>query len=77
MSGLAYDSLTGIFSWTNGPDNGGLGTTYRCYAVDDPSAAGEATGGNTCVVPGAPTTGTVRLEVAVNGHSYNYDTRSE
>ncbi len=77
MEGLVYDSLTGVVSWTNGPANGDLVPSYRCFALDAPENAGEATAGNTCVIPGAPTTGTVRLEVTVNGRSHNYDMQSE
>ncbi|HYI33289.1 MAG TPA: Ig-like domain-containing protein [Glaciibacter sp.] len=81
VTGLAYDSLTGTFSWTNGPANGDLGASYRCYALNAPGLVGEATTPNTCVVPasedGTPPTGTVRLTVTVNGHNHNYDRQSE
>lgn len=78
---LAYDAQTGTFSWSNGPDNGGLPAGYRCYALDAPDQVGEAATPNSCVVPGVepgvPTTGTVRLTVSVNGYDYNHDRQSQ
>jgi hypothetical protein len=73
VTGLQYDALTGTFAWTNGPKNGGLATTYTCFADADPKAAGTAADpGTTCAIPGAPPTGQVRLVVTVEGHNYTY-----
>lgn len=75
VTGVAYDSATGVISWTNGPANGELPADYRCFALDAPDAIGTAgEGATTCTVPGPyPTTGTVRLSVTVDGQSFDYD----
>ena len=74
VSDLAYDAGTGVFSWTNGPSNGTLPAEYSCYADAARTSSGRA--GDTekvCVIPDAPTSGTVHLTVTVNTHPFTYD----
>lgn len=72
---LEYNEDAGQFFWTNGPPNGpSFPATYQCVALNSPAAIGtSADGATSCTVPYAPTTGTVRLTVTVNDHSYSYD----
>jgi hypothetical protein len=76
MTGLQYDATTGTFAWTNGPANGKLTASYRCFADTDSTDAGtgQATDPDrVCAIPGFPTTGTVHLVVTVNERNYTYD----
>jgi hypothetical protein len=74
---LTYDADVGLFSWSNGPGNGDLTATYGCMAVGNPDATAPG-GDNTCMLPGErPVSGTARLIVTVNGHSYSYDRQPE
>jgi hypothetical protein len=76
VTGLTYDVNTGIFSWTNGPANGSLPASYRCFAESDPSIS--ATGqepDTTCAIPTVPTSGPVHLVVTVNDHEYTYTSK--
>jgi hypothetical protein len=72
VTGLRYEPTTGTFSWTDGPGNGGLEPTYTCAALNAPENEGTANSPNTCIVPGAPTTGGVELTVTVNGHDFHH-----
>jgi len=80
VTGLAYDEAGGVFSWTNGPDNGpALPAGYRCSVPGDATVpVTDADSPNTCTLPSpAPPAGTVRLTVTVpidgTDHSYTYD----
>ena len=66
MTGLAYDEVTGVFSWASGPLNGGNPATYTCSVRDDAAsvvAADAAT--NTCTLVTPAPAGTVRLNITV------------
>jgi hypothetical protein len=73
VTGLAYDPGTGVFSWTNGPDNNGIRAGYECSVPGDPTVAPVTGGANTCTLAGPQPAGTVRLTVTVNAHSFSYD----
>ncbi|TFD41928.1 tandem-95 repeat protein [Cryobacterium sp. TMT2-10] len=72
VTGLAYDPVTGVFGWTNGPDNNGIGADYTCSVRGDPASSTRG-GPNSCALAAPAPSGTVRLTVTVNGHAYNYD----
>ena len=79
VTGLAYDEAEGVFSWTNGPDNGPLlQASYRCSVpADGPGSVTDADSPNSCILPSPAPAGTVRLRVTVNvggaEHGFNYD----
>ncbi len=73
VQGLVYTPETGVFSWTNGPDNDGLGATYECLVPGDSSVTPVAGLANTCTLASPQPAGTVRLTVTVNGHAFSYD----
>ncbi|TFC07602.1 fibronectin type III domain-containing protein [Cryobacterium mannosilyticum] len=73
VQGLVYTPETGVFSWTNGPDNNGLSATYECLVPGDSSVTPVAGLANTCTLSSPQPAGTVRLTVTVNGRAFSYD----
>ena len=79
VTGLAYDPATGVFGWTNGPDNGGYTTGYSCSVPTDPSITPVAGGPTSCTLAAPAAAGTARLSVTVDlglgtgNPVYNYD----
>jgi hypothetical protein len=73
VTGLEYDAAQGLFSWTNGPDNGpAFPASYQCSLGE--GGASNAGSPPTCTVPGpVPTTGPAHLVVTVNGRDFTYD----
>ena len=66
MTGLVYDEVTGVFSWTSGPANGNNPATFTCSVRDDAAsvvAADPTT--NTCTLLTPAPAGTVRLNITV------------
>ncbi|TFC27706.1 fibronectin type III domain-containing protein [Cryobacterium sp. MDB1-18-2] len=79
VTGLAYDPATGVFGWTNGPDNGAYTTGYSCSVPTDPGTAPVAGGPTSCTLAAPAAAGTARLAVSVDlglgtgNPVYNYD----
>ena len=74
MRGVAYDEGTGVFSWTNAPDNGAdYPATFACSADAAPEETRVAADSDTtCTLAAPATAGGARLTVTVNGTSYDY-----
>lgn len=74
VRGVAYDADTGVFSWTNAPDNGAdYPATFQCSAdADTQGTRTSADSANTCTLAAPAAAGGVRLTVTVNGTSLDY-----
>ncbi|WP_166791780.1 Ig-like domain-containing protein [Cryobacterium frigoriphilum] len=72
VRGVAYDADTGVFSWTNAPDNGAdYPATFTCSA-DTADASTAADSGNTCTLAEPAPAGGAQLTVTVNGATHDY-----
>ena len=73
VTGLAYDSAAGQFSWTDTPENGDLPAGFACAVAGSGQAPTPADSATTCTLPAPPpTAGTVQLTVTVNGRTFDF-----
>ena len=73
VQNLSFDAATGVFSWTNGPDNGDLPARYSCRSGNAPAT--DAATPTSCTVPApADPAATAQLTVTVNGQSAGFRT---
>jgi hypothetical protein len=74
VRGVAYDAATGVFSWTNAPDNGAdYPATFECSADAAPEATRvDADSGTTCTLAEPAPSGGARLTVTVDETSHDY-----
>lgn len=74
LRGVAYDAGTGVFSWTNAPDNGAdFPATFACSADAAPEGTRvNAESDTTCTLAEPAPAGGARLTVTVDETSYAY-----
>jgi hypothetical protein len=74
LAGRAYDAATSTWTWTAGPANAGLPTTYRC-GIEGDAVGRDAQSATSCQVAGAGPGDRVWLDVEVAGVTARFEAR--